>query len=208
MFFKRRQRPIETPSPQGSGEPNRHGLPRLPIGQTATTKWPVLHYGRVPTIERWELAVDGLVQRPLHLSLEQFLQLEQVEDRSDFHCVTGWSRFDLSWRGVRLAHVAEQAGLSPAAVAVMCHGLDGYETNLPLSMALQPDVLLVHTVEGQPLTSEHGGPVRVVTPRLYAWKGAKWLCRLEFLAEDRPGFWERNGYSNTADPWRDDRYSS
>ncbi len=190
----------------GSGEPNRHGMPKLPIGQLATKKWPVLHSNGIPTIEAWELKLDGACRQPQTLGLEAFMALEQTHDVSDFHCVTTWSRFDVPWVGVRLRLLAELCGAE--ASHVMLHGYDGYETNLSMEQALQPDVLLVHTADGAPLTSEHGGPVRAITPRLYAWKGAKWIARLEFLQGDRPGFWERNGYSNSADPWRDDRFSS
>lgn len=194
--------------PMGTGKPNRHGMPRLPIGQRATQKWPVLHWNGVPTIERWELVLEGACAQPLRLSLAEFLALEQVQDTSDFHCVTTWSRFDVPWVGVRLSHLAGLCQLLPSATHLMCHGYDGYETNLSLEQALLPDVLLVHSADGAPLSPEHGGPVRVVTPRLYAWKGAKWVRRLEFMEGDRPGYWERNGYSNSADPWRDDRFSS
>ncbi len=196
------------PRPQGSGPPNRHGLPRLPIGQTETHKWPVLDLGRHPEIATadWRLRLDGACANPLTVDWEAFMALPQVDDVSDFHCVTTWSKLDMRWRGVRLADVAALARVAPEARHVLCHAYDGYTTNLSLAVALEPDVLLVHAWEGAPLPREHGGPVRVVTPRLYAWKGAKWICRLEFLRDDRPGFWEARGYSNTAWPWRNDRY--
>ncbi|HZR80735.1 MAG TPA: molybdopterin-dependent oxidoreductase [Candidatus Binatia bacterium] len=197
--------------PLGGGPPNRHGMPRIPIGQTPTApgKWPVLDLGSHPDVplDRWLLAVDGDCDRPLRLDWQAFLALEQVDDTSDFHCVTGWSRLDIPWRGVRVATVLALAEPRPSAAYLLCHAYDGYTTNVPLAEALKDDVLLVHSADGQPLPREHGGPVRMITPELYAWKGAKWISRLEILSEDRLGFWERNGYSNTAHPWRNDRYS-
>jgi len=121
--------------------------------------------------------------------------------------VTTWSKLDVKWKGVALATVAALARPRPDATHVVMYGSDGYTTNLPLEEALKDDVLLVHTAEGKPLPREHGGPVRMITPQLYAWKGSKWIKRIEFLTHDRPGFWETRGYSNTAHPWRDDRYS-
>lgn len=196
-------------APLGSGPRNRHGMPRLPPDQYETRKWPVLDLGLKPEIptSRWSLVVDGAVARPLRLSWSDFMALEQLDDTSDFHCVTKWSRMDVPWRGVRLADVLAAAEPDPRAAFLMCHAHDGYTTNLPLAEALKPDVLLVHTADGLPLSAEHGGPVRVITPQLYAWKGAKWVSRIELMVEDRPGFWEERGYSNTAHPWRNDRYS-
>ncbi|MGH7785234.1 MAG: molybdopterin-dependent oxidoreductase [Candidatus Binatia bacterium] len=205
----------ETPAradaaPLGSGPPNRHGMPRLPVGQTATApgKWPVLDLGIRPDVplDRWLLVVDGACQHPLRLDWAAFQDLEQVDDVSDFHCVTGWSRLDVPWRGVRLATVLALAEPHDEAEFVVCHAYDNYTTNLPLTEALKDDVLLVHAADGRPLPVEHGGPVRVITPQLYAWKGAKWIKRLELRADDQLGFWEQRGYSNTAHPWRNDRY--
>ena len=195
--------------PLGSGPPNRHGMPQVPIGQHVTEGWPVLDLGTKPDVplDRWSLRVDGAVEEPLTLSWKDFLALPQVEEVSDFHCVTGWSRLDVPWRGVRLSTAIALAEPEESAAHLMCHGSDGYETNLPLVEALKDDVLLAHGVDGGPLPAEHGGPVRVITPQLYAWKGAKWICRIELLQQDRKGFWEQRGYSNTAHPWRNDRYS-
>jgi len=197
--------------PLGSGPPNRHGMPQIPIGQTPTApgKWPVLDLGAQPSVthETWSLALDGECERPLMLDWQAFMRLEQVDDVSDFHCVTGWSRLEIPWRGVRFATVAALAEPSDAAEYVVCHAYDGYSTNLPLAEALKDDVLLVHSADGEPLPHQHGGPVRLITPQLYAWKGAKWIKRIEFTRQDRPGYWERRGYSNTAHPWRNDRYS-
>jgi DMSO/TMAO reductase YedYZ molybdopterin-dependent catalytic subunit len=209
---KLRQRYLAKPhekAPQGSGEPNRHGMPKLPPGQTLSHKWPVLDLGRTPDIlpSKWELIVDGAVKQPLKLSWRDFMKLPQTEDVSDFHCVTTWSKMDVPWEGVQLSTLLALAEPLEKATHVMTHAYDGYTTNLPLSEALKPDVLVVHTAEGKPLPAEHGGPARIITPQLYAWKGAKWIHRIEVLERDRLGFWELRGYSNTADPWQDDRYS-
>jgi DMSO/TMAO reductase YedYZ molybdopterin-dependent catalytic subunit len=196
-------------SPKGDGRRNRHGMPLEPPGQNVfdAAEWPVLDLGRAPQVAtgRWRLKVDGAVTTPLDLGWEDLQALPQVDDAQDFHCVTGWSILDLTFRGVRFETVAALARPLPEATHVMCHATDGYSTNLPLEEALKPDVLLAHTVGGQPLPAEHGGPVRMVVPELWAWKGAKWIDRLEFLTHDRRGYWEIRGYSNTAHPWRDDR---
>jgi DMSO/TMAO reductase YedYZ molybdopterin-dependent catalytic subunit len=195
-------------APQGSGAVNRHGMPKLPVGQVLSKKWPVLDLGFHPTIEHadWQLKVDGACASPFTLSYQDFLALPQVEDISDFHCVTTWSRMDLQWQGVRFAELAAMAGVDDRATHVMCYAYDDYSTNLPLVEAIKPDVLLVHSVDGAPLPREHGGPVRMITPQLYAWKGAKWINRIELMIGDRRGFWEQRGYSDTAYPWRNDRY--
>jgi DMSO/TMAO reductase YedYZ molybdopterin-dependent catalytic subunit len=203
--------------PRGTGPTNRHGMPVLPVGQHVVRNWPVLDLGEQPEIDpaTWKLEVGGLVENPLSLNWQQFLDLPQVDDVSDFHCVTTWSRFDNHWRGVRFKTIAELAVPGPDAHHVLCTGFDfmpgsfiPYTTNLPLSRAIEDDVLLVHTWEGQPLPAEHGGPCRMITPKLYAWKGTKWIRKIEFLATDRKGFWEVRGYSNSAEPWFNDRYSS
>lgn len=203
----------ETPSvadarPQGTGPLNRHGMPQLPVGQVVTKKWPVLDLGNQPEIDlaKWRLKIDGACRAPLSIGYADFMALPQVEDTSDFHCVTTWSRMDLRWKGVRVADLIAAADADASATHVMCYAYDGYSTNLPLVEAVKPDVLLVHQVDGAPLPREHGGPVRMITPQLYAWKGAKWLNRIELMNGDRPGFWEERGYSNTAYPWRNDRY--
>ena len=149
---------------------------------------------------------DGAVEKPVTLTWADFLALPQVEDVSDFHCVTTWSKMDLKWEGVRFSTLAALAGPVEGASHVLCYGYDGYSTNLPLEEALKDDVLLVHRVDGAPLPLEHGGPCRMITPQLYAWKGSKWINRIEILIGDRPGFWEQRGYSDTGHPWRDDRY--
>jgi len=208
---------LEGRAPAGSGPPNRHGMPRLPVGQREVPNWPVLDLGHQPRVSReeWELELAGLVENPLSLRWDDFMALPQVEDESDFHCVTTWSRMKNRWVGVPFRALAELAVPRAQARFVLTTGYDReplsgepYTTNLPLAEAVVPDVLLVHAWNGAPLPREHGGPVRMITPRLYAWKGAKWIRRIEFLAEERLGFWERRGYSNTARPWLDDRYSA
>jgi len=202
--------------PMGSGPPNRHGLPTVPTGQRVVPNWPILDLGDTPDIAvaDWRLEVSGLCAHPLSLTWADFLDLPQVEDESDFHCVTTWSRLNNRWRGVRFRTLAELAVPAAEARFVSCTGYDvapgtsiPYTTNLALARAVEDDVLLVHTWEGRPLPREHGGPCRMITPKLYAWKGTKWIRRIEFLADDRPGFWEVRGYSNTAEPWLDDRYA-
>jgi DMSO/TMAO reductase YedYZ molybdopterin-dependent catalytic subunit len=204
-------------APEGDGPPNRHGMPKLPVGQHEVKNWPVLDLGEQPDIpiEKWTLEVGGLVENPFTLNWDELLALPQVDDVSDFHCVTTWSRFDNQWRGVRFRTIAERAVPTDAARFVLCTGYDfmpgtfiPYTVNVPLARAIEDDVLLVHTWEGRPLPREHGGPCRMITPKLYAWKGAKWIRKIEFLAEDRKGFWEVRGYSNSAEPWFNDRYAT
>ncbi|MQA30964.1 MAG: molybdopterin-dependent oxidoreductase, partial [Luteitalea sp.] len=203
--------------PQGAGAANRHGMPKLPIGQHEVKNWPVLDLGHQPEVDTatWRLEIGGLVDNPLTLDWDAFMALPQVDDVSDFHCVTTWSRYDNHWRGVRFKTIAELAIPRENARFVLCTGHDvapgtsvPYTTNLPLGRAIEDDVLLVHTWEGKALPPEHGGPCRMITPKLYAWKGAKWIRAIAFLADDHPGFWEVRGYSNTAEPWFNDRYSA
>jgi DMSO/TMAO reductase YedYZ molybdopterin-dependent catalytic subunit len=195
--------------PMGSGPKNRHGMPQVPPGQHITKTWPVLDLGVKPKISlsAWSLVVDGAVSAPVTLDWAAFQALPQTEDVSDFHCVTTWSLLDSKWRGVQLSAVAALVGVDASATHLMTYGADGYTTNLALEEAFKEDVLLVHEWNGISLPSEHGGPVRLITPQLYAWKGAKWINRLQFLKADKRGFWEERGYSNTAHPWRDDRYA-
>ncbi len=191
-------------------------MPKLPVGQREVRNWPVLDLGNQPVIapEAWTLTVDGLVDAPRVYTWADFMALPQVEDESDFHCVTTWSRMDNHWKGVRFSDIAKDAQVRPEARYVFVTAYDHapgsdipYTTNLPLEEAMQPDVLLVHTWEGKPLPREHGGPVRMITPQLYAWKGAKWIKQISFLRDNRRGFWEERGYSDTAYPWYDDRFS-
>lgn len=205
------------PRPMGTGPRNRHGMPTVPAGQRVVPNWPVLDLGDTPEIstDEWRLEIGGRCEHPLSLTWRDFMALPQTDDASDFHCVTTWSRLNNRWRGVRFRTLAELAVPAAEARFVSCTGYDRmpgstipYTTNLALARAVEDDVLLVHAWEGAPLPVEHGGPCRMITPKLYAWKGTKWIRRIEFLADDRPGFWEERGYSNTAEPWLDDRYSS
>ncbi len=197
------------PRPLGSGPKNRHGMPRLPVGQTESKSWPVLDLGIRPDVDKsnWSLVLDGEVDAPTTLDFSAFLQLPQTEDVSDFHCVTTWSLMDSRWRGVSFSALAALCQVRPSATHIMTYGSDGYSTNVALEEAMKDDVLLVHEWNGASLPAEHGGPVRMITPQLYAWKGSKWISRIEFLPQNRSGFWEVRGYSDTALPWRDDRYS-
>jgi DMSO/TMAO reductase YedYZ molybdopterin-dependent catalytic subunit len=204
-------------APEGRGPANRHGLPKLPVGQHVVKNWPVLDLGDQPAVDpsSWTLEVGGLVDNPFTLTWSDFLALPQVEDISDFHCVTTWSRYDNRWGGVRFKTLAELAVPQEHVRFVLCTGYDilpgsfvPYTTNLPLDRAIEDDVLLVHTWEGHPLPPAHGGPCRMITPKLYAWKGTKWIRKIEFLADDHKGFWEVRGYSNSAEPWFNDRYST
>jgi DMSO/TMAO reductase YedYZ molybdopterin-dependent catalytic subunit len=196
----------------GSPAPGRGPAPpndRMPPGQHAAKGWPVLDLGIRPAISResFELAIDGRVARPRELRWADLAAFPQVDVVSDFHCVTTWSTFDNRWSGVRFRDVIEQAGPLPDARFVLFGSSDGYTTNLPLSACLDDDVLLVHGWMGAPLTAEHGGPVRMIVPKRYGWKSAKWIRRITCLPEDQKGFWEVRGYSNTALPWDEDRFS-
>ena len=208
--------PFADAKPEGSGPRNRHGMPAVPVGQHLVKNWPVLDLGEQPDIppHKWKLEVAGLVENPFTLNWREFMALPQAEDVSDFHCVTTWSRLDNHWKGVLFRTIAEHAVPKDEAKHILCTGYDflpgsfiPYTVNVPLARAIEDDVLLVHTWEGGPLPREHGGPVRMITPKLYAWKGAKWIRKIEFLAHDQKGFWEERGYSNTAEPWFNDRYS-
>jgi DMSO/TMAO reductase YedYZ molybdopterin-dependent catalytic subunit len=187
---------------------NSFGKPKLPPGQYGTEKFPVLTYGEVPVISErdWRFRVWGLVEEEREWTWEEFLKLPQTKLRADFHCVTRWSRFDDEWEGVLFRDFIQHVRLKPGARFVLQHAYGGYTTNLPLQWMIDEDVMFAHTWNGRPLDREHGGPMRVFTPRRYAWKGAKWIRGLEFLAHDKPGFWEMNGYSNSADPWKEERF--
>jgi DMSO/TMAO reductase YedYZ molybdopterin-dependent catalytic subunit len=183
--------------------------PRLPPGQIRTEKWPVLHYGSVPKIDlaSWDFQVRGLVEHPQRWTWDEFQRLPRVKVRSDIHCVTRWSRFDNVWDGVAMTEVLRRAGVQPEARYAIIVAEQGYTTNLPLAELTHDDVLLADKHEGQPLAPEHGWPLRLVVPRRYFWKSAKWIRAIELSAGDRPGFWEQNGYHNDADPWREERFS-
>lgn len=186
---------------------NAYGKPKLPPGQSATEKFPVLTYGETQHVSReeWKLTVWGRVDER-SWNWDEFAALPQKRLVADFHCVTHWSRFGDEWEGVFFRDLLQELNIHPGATYVLQHAYGGYTTNLPLQWMRDEDVMLVHKVNGEPLDAAHGGPVRVFTPRRYAWKGAKWLKGLEFLEKDKPGFWEQNGYSNSADPWKEERF--
>ena len=181
---------------------------RLPPGQRLVTDWPVLDLGSQPEVTpaRFRLDVRGAVRRPLSLTFDAFMALPQQDSVSDIHCVTQWSRYDNAWRGVCARTLLAMVEPQSRAAHVIFHAYDGYTTNVRLDQFDQPDVFLVHQWQGAPISRQHGGPVRVLIPKLYFWKSPKWVQRIELSAVDRPGFWERNGYHNNADPWTEERY--
>ena len=182
---------------------------RIPAGQKQVFNFPVLDLGITPNVNtsNWKLRIFGLVENEVNLDWLAFRQLAQVRDISDFHCVTRWSQLDMDWEGVLARDLILQAGPLKHARHVTLYSYDGYTTNLPLEALLDDDVIIAHSVHGKPLTAEHGGPVRMVVPKRYAWKSAKWLKAIELHVDDRPGFWEVRGYHNDADPWLEQRFS-
>ena len=184
------------------------GAARLPPGQTLTNGWPVLDLWIHPIIDdkRFALTLDGAVANPVKLDWAGFTGLPHEESISDMHCVTAWSNYDNRWNGVSSRTLIELARPAPDARHVVFHSVDGYTTNVRLDQFADPDVYLVDRWNDAPITREHGGPVRVLIPRLYLWKSAKWVTRIEFTVADQPGFWEVRGYHNNADPWEEERY--
>lgn len=182
---------------------------RLPPGQHLTRDWPVLDLGLTPEIprERWRLDVYGAVETPLYWDFPAFLAQQQTQFVSDIHCVTTWSRYDNQWEGLATRDLLAACRPRDEANHVVLHSYDGYTTNLALEDFAAADALLAHSWSGAPLTTEHGGPVRVVVPHLYFWKSAKWLKAIEFVEADKPGYWEVRGYHNRGDPWAEQRYS-
>jgi DMSO/TMAO reductase YedYZ molybdopterin-dependent catalytic subunit len=182
---------------------------RLPPGQSLTLKWPVLHYGSVPHFDeaKWDFKISGEVVAPLKLSWKEFRALPQAEVTSDFHCVTRWSRLNNVWKGVLFSEVLKLVQPKPAVRHVLVLAEEGYTSNIPLEDLLRLNVVFAFDHDAVPLTGEHGGPVRLIVPQLYAWKSVKWVRGLMLLDEDRLGFWERNGYHTYGDPWKEQRYS-
>ena len=181
----------------------------LPPGQVVTAKWPVLHAGSVPaelTPATWTLELHGEVENPRTLSFAELLGLPQVDLTCDIHCVTSWSKLGMHWRGVPFTEVAALVRPKPSVKFVIMECEQGFTTSLPIGPLTEPDVMLAHTVEGTALAPEHGGPVRMLVPKRYFYKSAKWLRGLKFVSADEPGFWEVRGYSNVADPWMETRY--
>jgi DMSO/TMAO reductase YedYZ molybdopterin-dependent catalytic subunit len=185
----------------------REGL--LPPGQSLTLKWPVLHYGSVPKFDpkTWDFRAYGLVETPLRLTWEEFNALPKVHTTSDFHCVTRWSRFDNQWEGLALRELLSRVKVKPGAAYVLVHAEQGFTANLPLADLERDEVLLATHHDGEPLTADHGYPLRLIVPHLYSWKSVKWVRALEFLDHDAPGFWEQNGYHMHGDPWKEQRFS-
>jgi DMSO/TMAO reductase YedYZ molybdopterin-dependent catalytic subunit len=182
---------------------------RLPPGQYLTEKWPVLHAGSVPNVDlaTWDLSVTGEVERELTLTWSQLLELPSREVTVDIHCVTRWSRFDTHFKGVHWSELAKLVSPKPSARFVIAHAEQGFTSNLPIEALEDEDALLAYEADGEPLTPDHGWPVRLVVPTRYFWKSAKWLRGLELSADDQPGFWERYGYNNNADYRTEERYS-
>jgi DMSO/TMAO reductase YedYZ molybdopterin-dependent catalytic subunit len=182
---------------------------RLPPGQYYTEKWPVLHAGSVPNVDlaTWDFTVTGEVESPLRLSWEDFDRLPKTTVTEDIHCVTRWSRFDVTFEGVHWSVLEELAKPLPSARFVVAHAeQQGYTANVPIASLRDPLALLATHADGEPLTREHGWPLRLVVPHKYFWKSAKWLRGIELTPDDRPGFWERYGYHNDADPFEEERY--
>lgn len=182
---------------------------RLPPGQRQVTHFPVLDLGVHPEVplDQWSLRLHGQVENPVTLTWEQFMALPSFRDVSDFHCVTTWSQFDMEWEGVSFFTLAELVRPKASATHVFFKSSDGYSTNNPLEVCLDDDVLVAHSWQGRRLSLEHGGPARVIIPKRYAWKGAKFVREIAFLDRDILGYWEVRGYSNTADPWTEDRFA-
>ena len=199
MFRSRAMRKVE----EAGYDPNR-----LPPGQYLTEKWPVLHAGTVPhtDLATWDFRVSGQVENPITLSWREFAALPSREVTIDIHCVTRWSRFDTSFKGVHWSTLAELAKPKPSARYVVAHAEQDFTANVPLAALEDEEALLAYEADGEPLTPEHGWPLRLVIPKRYFWKSAKWLRGIELLDHDEPGFWERLGYHNEADYWKEERY--
>ena len=199
MFRSRAERKVE----QAGYDPAR-----LPPGQYLTEKWPVLHAGSVPKTDlaTWDFTVSGEVEKPLRLTWEKLTALPTTEITLDIHCVTRWSRFDTQFKGVHWRDIAALASPKPSARFVVAQAEQGFTANVPLAAIEDENALIAYEADGEPLTPEHGWPLRLVVPSKYFWKSAKWLRGLEVLDHDQPGFWERYGYHNEADYWKEERY--
>jgi DMSO/TMAO reductase YedYZ molybdopterin-dependent catalytic subunit len=182
---------------------------RLPPGQKLTDGWPVLHYGAIPNIDlaTWKFSIVGLVQDEAHFTWDEFMALPQTTLRSDIHCVTHWSKFDNDWTGVHIKDLIARITPQASAKHVMVHSYGGYTTNVPLAELVDEDVLFAHSHNSEPLAKAHGWPLRLVVPKLYFWKSAKWVRGLVFMEDEKPGFWEMYGYHIHGDPWTEERYS-
>jgi len=181
---------------------------RLPPGQVLTHKWPVLHAGTTPAVdlEHWDFRLFGLVRQQIRWDWSAFRALPHLDVSADMHCVTRWSRLDMIWHSVALIEILRHVELLPSAKFALAHCERGFTTNVPLETLLENDVLLAWGADGEDLSPDHGWPLRLVVPKLYAWKSAKWIRGIEFLSHDRPGYWERGGYHLRGDPWTEERY--
>jgi DMSO/TMAO reductase YedYZ molybdopterin-dependent catalytic subunit len=181
---------------------------RVPPGQYLTERFPVLTYGRNPAfdLDTWSLSIWGEVERPFSLRWDELMALPQTTITTDIHCVTRWSKLDTTWTGVRVSDLLDRAGVKPTGTHVMAHCDGGYTTNVPVDALRDDDVLVAHAYGGEPLEPDHGAPLRLLVPKRYFWKSAKFLRQLEVMTEDRMGFWELNGYHNDADPWKEERH--
>jgi len=189
--------------------PDTERANRLPPNQVRTLKWPVLDAGGPPQIDltKWEFEVTGLVKKPMKWSWQEFQSLPRVKVKSDFHCVTRWSRLDNLWEGVATREILNRVDVADSVRYVLVHAYDGgWTTNMPFDNFDAEDALFADTHDGQPLSLEHGGPLRLIVPRLYAWKSAKWIRGVEFLDRDRAGYWEQEGYHMKGDPWKEERF--
>jgi DMSO/TMAO reductase YedYZ molybdopterin-dependent catalytic subunit len=199
----------EVPAEDAIVSPDVRREHRIPPGQVETKKWPVLDASGTPHIDMatWKLEVVGLVEEPWEADWAAFRALPAARVYSDFHCVTRWSKLDNLWEGVLTQTLAERVKIDPNAKFVLVHGYDNaWTTNVPIEDFLAEDAILAWSHDGKPLEPDHGGPLRLVIPRLYAWKSAKWVRAIEFLAKDEPGFWEHGGYHMRGDPWQEQRY--
>lgn len=181
-----------------------------PPGQYITDKWPVMSFGAAPKIDlgTWRFDIFGLVDDEKSLDWQEFMALPKITVDSEFHCVTQWSRLENTWEGVSFNEVMNLVTPKSEATHVMMHCFGGYTTNLALDALTDDDVLFAYNHDGNPLDRDHGGPLRLVVPKRYAWKSAKWVNGIEFMEKDKPGFWEQNGYHMEADPWREERFGS
>jgi DMSO/TMAO reductase YedYZ molybdopterin-dependent catalytic subunit len=182
---------------------------RIPPGQRLVADFPVLHAGPVFHVdhESFRLAIFGLVEPGAQVTWDHLLSLPATTQTSDLHCVTGWTKLDTHWKGVRVSSLLPSLSISPQARHAVIHAQGGWTTNLPLEELMRDDVLAAYEYEGRPLTAEHGGPVRLLVPRLYLWKSAKWLEGIELTSDERLGYWETRGYHRLGDPWQEQRYS-
>jgi DMSO/TMAO reductase YedYZ molybdopterin-dependent catalytic subunit len=194
------------PTAARAGRESEH---RVPPGQFLTDKFPVLHYGSVPeytSLSSWDLSIFGMVEKPLRLSWEEVSSLPRFTQTVDIHCVTRWSKLDTTWSGVAWRDVLKLASVKPGATHILAHCEYGFTANLSLNVLDDDDTMLAIEYNGKPLEPDHGYPLRLLVPKRYLWKSAKWLRGIEFMAEDRPGFWERNGYHMEGDPWKEERF--